>query len=143
MREYRRRQQSALGSRPHARVLEPEYLPEPRPLLPTGALVPHPVAPMPSSRCCPYCSGSRRSSAGTVCSYCRPPALGAISRVRLPHGFDQDDHFSPLAVWVVVVGVVGVLGLMWWWWKPSTGGAARLDSSPPRTWAHWMEGVQL
>jgi len=137
MRDYRRRQRSALASRPRARVLEPEYLPEPR------AMLPAPLSLLPSSGRCPYCSGSGRSSAGTICNYCRPP-VGAVSLVRAPSSFVQDGIFNPLAVWAVVVGLVGALALLLWLSQRSPlGREARLDSSPSSTWVHWMEGVQL
>lgn len=141
MREYRRRPRTPL--RPRARV--PEYLPEPRAMAPARVLARSPVAPLRPLGCCPYCSGSERSSAGTICNYCRPQ-VSVISPVRVPQSFVQGDDFSPLGVWVVVAGVVGVIGvvLFWLWRRSSSGGAARLvESTPPRAWVHWMEGVQL
>lgn len=143
MREYRRRRLTARQS--SHRILKSESSSD-QSMTVSASVVPSwgavRAAQISSSAGCAYCSGSGRSSAGTLCSYCSPPAK-SVRSVSSPPTVVQHANFSPLAVWFLVAGVIGTIGILFWLGRGSSSDPGTVNSVPQRAWVHWMEGVKV
>lgn len=132
MREYRRRQRAGASlSASASRVLEPAYLHKERLVASSSALVSASTAALPRS-VCPYCEGTKFSSACTPCACCREPD----HPVDLP---DDADSLPPgMLLMVALAGFIGVVGLLFWFWVRASGGPPTGES---REWVQWTGGA--